>query len=371
MAGKAAWFLPLLAAGLALLARDAGAALCEPITIPMCKKMPWNMTRMPNLLHHSTQENAKLAIEQYESLVNFQPSCSPDLLLFFLCSMYAPICTLEFSQEPIRPCKKVCEGARAACEPVVLAYNHTWPDHLKCDDLPVYELGVCISPEAIVTEEPPELVGPESTDSAEIREPGKPGNGRRKQEGLDEEDAIGFEYDDDVYESDDNNEKCQKCKRLKASYRNFEKKTYHYVLRVLVKGTETRGDQIATTVNVLEEWKHHAISVPKGEVQLWTNSTCKCPRLKVNQEYIIMGYEDSTKGRLLLLPDSMITNYSSRWQKRFKKWERRLKRPSGRKRRKGRKKPQGDSADPQSSRERRETDTGRLRRHNMEHGNES
>ncbi|XP_019632161.1 PREDICTED: secreted frizzled-related protein 3-like isoform X3 [Branchiostoma belcheri] len=324
MAGQAAWFLPLLAAGLALLARDAGAALCEPITIPMCKKMPWNMTRMPNLLHHSTQENAKLAIEQYESLVNYTPSCSPDLLLFFLCSMYAPICTLEFSQEPIRPCKKVCEGARAACEPVVLAYNHTWPDHLKCDDLPVYELGVCISPEAIVTEEPPE--------------------------------------------------KCPKCKRLKASYRNYEKKTYHYVLRVQVKGTETRGDQIATTVTVLEEWKHHAISVPKGEVQLWTNSTCKCPRLKVDQEYIIMGYEDSTNGRLLLLPDTMVTNYSSRWQKRFKKWERRLKRSPGRKRRKGRKKPrsddsvQGDSPDPDSSRDRRETGTGDR---DMEPGNES
>ncbi|XP_078661136.1 secreted frizzled-related protein 3-like isoform X3 [Branchiostoma floridae x Branchiostoma belcheri] len=324
MAGQAAWFLPLLAAGLALLARDAGAALCEPITIPMCKKMPWNMTRMPNLLHHSTQENAKLAIEQYESLVNYTPSCSPDLLLFFLCSMYAPICTLEFSQEPIRPCKKVCEGARAACEPVVLAYNHTWPDHLKCDDLPVYELGVCISPEAIVTEEPPE--------------------------------------------------KCPKCKRLKASYRNYEKKTYHYVLRVQVKGTETRGDQIATTVTVLEEWKHHAISVPKGEVQLWTNSTCKCPRLKVDQEYIIMGYEDSTNGRLLLLPDTMVTNYSSRWQKRFKKWERRLKRSPGRKRRKGRKKPrsddsvQGDSPDPENSRDRRETGTGGR---DMEPGNES
>ncbi|XP_019632159.1 PREDICTED: secreted frizzled-related protein 3-like isoform X1 [Branchiostoma belcheri] len=356
MAGQAAWFLPLLAAGLALLARDAGAALCEPITIPMCKKMPWNMTRMPNLLHHSTQENAKLAIEQYESLVNYTPSCSPDLLLFFLCSMYAPICTLEFSQEPIRPCKKVCEGARAACEPVVLAYNHTWPDHLKCDDLPVYELGVCISPEAIVTEEPPELS--ESTENADIREPGKSREkGRRKQDGVEEED-----------------EKCPKCKRLKASYRNYEKKTYHYVLRVQVKGTETRGDQIATTVTVLEEWKHHAISVPKGEVQLWTNSTCKCPRLKVDQEYIIMGYEDSTNGRLLLLPDTMVTNYSSRWQKRFKKWERRLKRSPGRKRRKGRKKPrsddsvQGDSPDPDSSRDRRETGTGDR---DMEPGNES
>ena len=25
---------------------------CEPIAIPRCRAMPYNMTRMPNLLHH-------------------------------------------------------------------------------------------------------------------------------------------------------------------------------------------------------------------------------------------------------------------------------------------------------------------------------
>ena len=39
---------------------------CEEIKIPMCRHMPYNLTQLPNLLHHSTQENAQLAIEQFK-----------------------------------------------------------------------------------------------------------------------------------------------------------------------------------------------------------------------------------------------------------------------------------------------------------------
>lgn len=128
----------------------AQGAPCEAVRIPMCRPMPWNITRMPNHLHHSTQENAVLAIEQYEELVG--TGCSP-VLPFFLCAMYAPICTLEFLYDPIKPCRSVCQRARDGCEPIMRRYNHSWPDSLACDDLPVYDRGVCISPEAIVTAE--------------------------------------------------------------------------------------------------------------------------------------------------------------------------------------------------------------------------
>lgn len=124
---------------------------CEPVRIPMCRHMPWNMTRMPNHLHHSTQENAVLAIEQYQELV--EAACSP-VLAFFLCAMYAPICTVEFLHDPIRPCKSLCQRARDGCEPLMRRYNHSWPEALACDDLPVYDRGVCIAPEAIVTDLP-------------------------------------------------------------------------------------------------------------------------------------------------------------------------------------------------------------------------
>lgn len=80
--------------------------------------------------------------------------CSPDLL-FFLCAMYSPICTIDFQHEPIKPCKAVCERAKQGCEPVMKRYNHSWPDSLACGELPLYDRGVCISPEAIVKAEGP------------------------------------------------------------------------------------------------------------------------------------------------------------------------------------------------------------------------
>uniref|UniRef100_A0A8C3IPC3 Frizzled related protein n=1 Tax=Chrysemys picta bellii TaxID=8478 RepID=A0A8C3IPC3_CHRPI len=129
--GSAALLLAL--AGL-FLSRVPGAqgAACEPVRIPLCKSLPWNMTKMPNHLHHSTQANAILAIEQFEGLLGTH--CSPDLL-FFLCAMYAPICTIDFQHEPIKPCKSVCERARAGCEPVLIKYRHAWPESLACEEL--------------------------------------------------------------------------------------------------------------------------------------------------------------------------------------------------------------------------------------------
>lgn len=59
----------LLAASCALWLPAVWAAACESVRIPLCRSMPWNMTKMPNHLHHSTQDNAVLAIEQFEGLL--------------------------------------------------------------------------------------------------------------------------------------------------------------------------------------------------------------------------------------------------------------------------------------------------------------
>ena len=58
-----------------------GRPECQPVELPMCHTMPYNLTRMPNLLHHSTQENAKLAIEQFSPLVQTNCSGKPNILL--------------------------------------------------------------------------------------------------------------------------------------------------------------------------------------------------------------------------------------------------------------------------------------------------
>ena len=133
------------------LSRSVSGTSCESIRIPMCRSMPYNITQIPNLLHHSNQLNALLVLEQYQPLVS--TNCSP-VLLFFLCAIFTPVCPVNFSQDVIPPCQDVCLRAKRGCEPVLEGYNLTWPQDLDCDGLPPFETGVCISPEAINSSPP-------------------------------------------------------------------------------------------------------------------------------------------------------------------------------------------------------------------------
>ena len=73
---------------------------CEPITIPLCANIEYNMTIVPNLLGHTKQEQAGMEVHQFFPLVKVQ--CSAHLQMF-LCAVYAPVCTiLEY---PLPPCR--------------------------------------------------------------------------------------------------------------------------------------------------------------------------------------------------------------------------------------------------------------------------
>ncbi|XP_069589343.1 secreted frizzled-related protein 3 [Ranitomeya imitator] len=284
----------VMALGLLITLPRAKSASCEPVRIPMCKSMPWNMTKMPNHLHHSTQANAILAIEQFEGLLATE--CSHDLL-FFLCAMYAPICTIDFQHEPIKPCKSVCERARTGCEPILIKYRHTWPESLACEELPVYDRGVCISPEAIITVEQ----GTESMPDFPI---------------------------------DSNNGKCGgavsehcRCKPMKASQKTYLKNNYNYVIRAKVKEVKVKCHDATAVVEVKEILKSSLVNIPKDTVTLYTNSGCLCPQLVVNEEYIIMGYEDKERTRLLLVEGSLAEKWRDRLAKKVKRWDQKLRRP--------------------------------------------
>ena len=67
---------------------------CELITLPMCKGIGYNHTKMPNNLNHDTQEEAGLEVHQFYPLVEI--NCSEDLQLF-LCLIYAPVCMDDFN----------------------------------------------------------------------------------------------------------------------------------------------------------------------------------------------------------------------------------------------------------------------------------
>ncbi|MBN3315310.1 FZD1 protein, partial [Atractosteus spatula] len=135
---------------------------CQTITIPLCTDIAYNETIMPNLLGHTNQEDAGLEVHQFYPLVKVQ--CSPDLK-FFLCSMYAPVCTVL--EQALPPCRSLCERARQGCEALMNKFGFQWPDSLACESFPVHGAGeLCVgqnmsdkstpmNPTPAVTEEPP------------------------------------------------------------------------------------------------------------------------------------------------------------------------------------------------------------------------
>lgn len=274
------------------------AATCEPVRIPLCRAMPWNMTKMPNHLHHSTQDNAVLAIEQFEGLLG--TGCSPDLL-FFLCAMYAPICTIDFQHEPIKPCKAVCERAKAGCEPVMRRYNHSWPDSLSCSELPLYDRGVCISPEAIVKADNPDSY---YQDTARCNPETSPD-----------------------FPLDSKNLRCRgpsaercKCKNVRMGQKTYLKNNYNYVIRARVREVRNHGLEPTAVVDVRDVLKSSLVNIPRETQTLYYSSSCLCPPLTPGDEYLIMGYESEERSRLLLIDGSIAQKWKDKMAKKIKRW---------------------------------------------------
>ncbi|XP_059149516.1 frizzled-9-like [Physella acuta] len=113
---------------------DSHYQRCEPITIKICKDMRYNMTRMPNYVGQDNQMEAEARIQDFQPLL--QTNCS-GLLKFFLCSLYAPMCTeLVGETLNIPACRSMCLQVKAKCEPILLSFSFEWPEMLACDKLP-------------------------------------------------------------------------------------------------------------------------------------------------------------------------------------------------------------------------------------------
>uniref|UniRef100_A0A7N4NIU0 Frizzled class receptor 9 n=1 Tax=Sarcophilus harrisii TaxID=9305 RepID=A0A7N4NIU0_SARHA len=113
-------------------ASGPGWARCQAVAIPMCRGIGYNLTRMPNLLGHETQAEAAAKLHEFAPLVEY--GCHAHLR-FFLCSLYAPMCTDQVSA-PIPACRPMCEQARRRCAPVMEQFSFPWPDALDCARLP-------------------------------------------------------------------------------------------------------------------------------------------------------------------------------------------------------------------------------------------
>lgn len=104
---------------------------CEPISIPMCKKLGYySFTAMPNLLGHETQREAQ---HNLMSIIRIIPyGCSQHTKLF-LCTVYAPMCNYMWKHS-IGPCRPLCEHVKGGCEPVLLDLGFKWPSIINCSN---------------------------------------------------------------------------------------------------------------------------------------------------------------------------------------------------------------------------------------------
>ncbi|KPP63878.1 frizzled-10-like [Scleropages formosus] len=109
-----------------------GDGRCQHIEIPLCRDIGYNMTKMPNLMGHADQGEAAIKLHEFAPLIEY--GCHSHLK-FFLCSLYAPMCTEQVST-PIPACKVMCEQVRLKCSPVMEQFSFRWPDSLDCSRLP-------------------------------------------------------------------------------------------------------------------------------------------------------------------------------------------------------------------------------------------
>lgn len=69
------------------------------------------------------------------------------------------------------------------------------------------------------------------------------------------------------------------------------------VIRAKVKEVKAKCHDVTAVVEVKEIVKSSLVNIPKDTINLHTTSGCLCPRLHVNEEYLIMGYEDEERSR--------------------------------------------------------------------------
>ena len=121
---------------------------CEPISVPLCRSLPYNLTRFPSTLHLS-QSTAGKNLQKYDSLI--RTNCSK-YLMFFLCTQSLPICLeAEGLPHPIMPCRSVCQKVKQDCMPAIRRLGGTeWPRDHDCSLLPEDRAAVCLSPDSFV-----------------------------------------------------------------------------------------------------------------------------------------------------------------------------------------------------------------------------
>uniref|UniRef100_A0A0N5A1U9 Frizzled-4 n=1 Tax=Parastrongyloides trichosuri TaxID=131310 RepID=A0A0N5A1U9_PARTI len=120
---------------------------CVPISLPICKDIPYNYTYIPNPIFPHDPATLHLQTDHFKPLIRTQ--CNPHIK-FFICSVFAPMCP-ESLPQAVTSCKSVCQEVKRDCIKIFHEFDIQWPESLDCDKFPE-EPALCMKPNPIEME---------------------------------------------------------------------------------------------------------------------------------------------------------------------------------------------------------------------------
>lgn len=69
-------------------------------------------------------------------------------------------------------------------------------------------------------------------------------------------------------------------------------------------------------------FRHNNVTISKGRVKIWSNANVTCPSLVTGRVFLICGYENASKQKLLLSSTSLIETWSGETFRKIRKWQR-------------------------------------------------
>ena len=143
--------------------------------------------------------------------------------------------------------------------------------------------------------------------------------------------------------------RCEKCpKRIRANFRNYRNGNFVFGMLSLVRKyackyiipflTAIKGQMLKfkrrngkKVIQLQLQKIFNQSSVPMattvtGITELWTNGVnkCSCPKMDTGKTYLICGYEDITRDRLLLPSNSLVAEWEDGLDTEIPKWLRKL-----------------------------------------------
>ncbi|XP_078397850.1 secreted frizzled-related protein 2 [Cetorhinus maximus] len=246
---------------------------CKPIpsALALCHGIEYPEMRLPNLLGHETMEEVLQQASSWIPLV--QKQCHPDTKKF-LCSLFAPVCIDEVD-EPIQPCRSLCEQVKESCSPVMSAFGFPWPDMLECNRFPE-DNDLCIPPADSNEHVPVPKEEPKICDACKDRE----------------------QNDNDIVENYCKNDFALKIKVKEISYINGDTKIV----------PETKSKTIYKLNGVTEK------DLKKSVLWLKDGLQCTCDEMNdINAPYLVMGQK---------LDGNLVITSVKRWQRGQREFKR-------------------------------------------------